>query len=163
MSLGDAGNYLVDILRTDNKHTVEKQQDTGVQLFFKGSTDLINQVFSDCSPLLLRLQTPLVTGQMVQSTTTCTTRRISDNAFLGSSLQIDTLTPVELVDSVMVPVGTFTNVIHVTHTTTAGNQTDDVYIAPGVGIIRIVSMFVGKTQTFDLTGGTIDGQPITGH
>jgi hypothetical protein len=159
---GASGNVLFEIRRTDNKHETDSYTDTGTQLLFKRNDDLIQQVYTTCTPPIVRLQLPLLRGQMFPSTSTCVTRAIAADLFLGSVQDTETYTGTDLIDTMTVMAGTFSNVIRLAHSMTAGNEneTDDIYIAPGVGIIRSVNRFSGQTQTLELTSAKIGGRTI---
>jgi hypothetical protein len=62
----------------------------------------------------------------------------------------------------MVPAGTFNSVVHISGATNQGGQleTDEIYIAPGVGIILQLQTFNGQTYTHELSSGTIGGHPV---
>ncbi len=154
------GNLLFDLRRTDNKHETDSYRDTGTQLLFNRSTDLIQQVYTTCSPPILRLQLPLLRRQMFSSASNCITFTVADNVFLGVVAVSETYTGKDLLDAMTVMAGTFSNVIRLAHSTTLGKETDDIYIAPGVGIIRSVNMSGGQTQTLELTSATISGRTI---
>jgi hypothetical protein len=69
----------------------------------------------------------------------------------------------EIVDSLTVPAGTYSQVVHVHGTTDLSGdlETDEIYIAPGVGAILQLSTAGGQITKHELTGGTIGGQPVS--
>ena len=71
----------------------------------------------------------------------------------------DTFTPIDIVDSVTVVAGTYGPVVHISGTTNLSGEleTDEVYTAPGVGVVLQLITVGGKTTRRELierfTGG----------
>jgi hypothetical protein len=147
------------------KHETQALTDTGSELFFTGGTYLQSGigVSQTCESGLLRLEMPVIAGQTRSSSSRCDVRRISDGVKIGFVDRTDTFTPVSVLPSVTVPAGTFAQVVHFTGTTSLSGdvETNEVDLAPGVGPIRRLSTFGGKTTRLELTGGTIGGVPVS--
>lgn len=144
------------------KHETQSYTDTGSQLFFGGGTDVLRDLRTACTPPLLRLTTPVVAGQMFSTTVQCEVRIVSRDIFVGFINRTDTFTPIDLVDSVTVPAGTYTQVVHISGTTNLSGdlETDEIYIAPGVGVIKQLSIAGGQTTKHELSVARIGGPPV---
>ena len=144
------------------KHEMQSYVDMGSQLFFSGGTDVLRGLNTTCSPSLLRLTTPVVAQQTISTTTVCTVRTVSHDLFVGTINRVDTYTPIELVDSLTLRAGTFAHVVHFSGSTNLSGdlETDEIYIAPGVGAILQLSTAGGQTTRHELISGTIGGHPV---
>jgi hypothetical protein len=162
------GGFLLDDKVTSGQrlesHQTQSYSDTGSQLFYNGFTDLFftPHTSTTCTPPLLRLTTPLVAGQTFSTTVRCEVRFADSGVFVGFVDRSDTYTPIDIVESVTVPAGTFTSVVHISGTTNQSGQleTDEIYLAPGVGIVQQLQKFSGQTYRHDLISGTIGGHPV---
>jgi hypothetical protein len=165
------GGFLVDDQITSGQQLQSQQTqsytDTGNQLLFSGFTQLFSnppapQTRTTCTPPLLRLTTPLVAGQTFSTTVQCDVHFVSNDMFIGFVNRTDTFTPMDIVDSLTVPAGTFTSVVHISGSTNQSGQveTDEIYIAPGVGPILQLATFNGKVYRHELISGTIGGHPV---
>ena len=144
------------------KHETQTYTDTGAQLFFSGGTDEVLKLVTTCSPPLLRLTTPLLAGQMSSTTTHCIVT-FSNGVLVGDIDRTDSFTPIDIVDSVTVPAGIYTNAVHVSgHTKLTGgaDETDEFYFVPGIGAILQLSTAGGQTTRHELIGGVIGGVPV---
>jgi hypothetical protein len=166
----DAGGaFVIDYQEVDSRqktlaHELQSYTDTGSQLFFNGFTDLFYtpHTRTTCSPPLLRLTTPLVAEQTFSTTVQCDVRFTASGVFIGYVSRADTFTPKEVVDSLTVPAGTYTQVVHISGTTSQSGEleTDEIYIAPGVGAILRLATFSGETYRHELISGTVGGLPV---
>ncbi len=173
-----SGGFVIDDLEVDAhnnviKHETQSYTDTGTQLFFDGFTDQVTNVTTDCHHPLLRLMMPLIAGQTFStSDPSCTSVPncvTCDLLFNGQDIgfvdRSDTFTPIEIVSTMTVAAGTFTNVIHISGTTqvvgTGGPETDEIYFAVGVGPILDVATTNGTDFTRrELVSGTIGNVPV---
>ena len=166
------GGFLVDDQISSGQQLQSQQTqsytDTGSQLLFNGFTQLFSnppapfQTRITCNPPLLRLTTPLVAGQTFSTTVKCDLTRVSNGMLIGFVDRTDTFTPIDIVDSVTVPAGTFTSVVHISGSTNQSGQleTDEIYVAPGVGPILQLATFSGQVYRHELISGTIGGHPV---
>ncbi len=161
-----SGAFVIDDLEVDAhsniiKHETQSYTDTGTQLFFQGFTDQTTNVITDCSPPLLRMVMPLIAGQAFSTTIDCT---LSLNGSPFATVhRTDAFTPVEIVDSLTVPVGTFLHVIHISGSTDvegAGHEMDEIYFAVGVGPVLDLATTGGQLTRRELVSGTIGGVPV---
>jgi hypothetical protein len=160
------GAFVVDDLETveqqPRKHERQSYTDTGSQLFFSGGTDLLRDLRTTCNPPLLRLTMPLIAGETFSTTVRCTVRIASRDIFVGFIDRIDTFTPIELLDSLTVIAGTYASVVHIHGTTNLSGdlESNEIYLAPGVGAILQLSTAGGQTTRRELIDGTIGGVPV---
>jgi hypothetical protein len=162
------GGFVVDDQVTSGQQLESRQtqsySDTGSQLLFNGFTDLFftPHTRTTCTPPLLRLTTPLITGQTSSTSAECDVRTVDSGVLIGFVNRTDTVTPKELVERVTVPAGTFTSVVLISGTTIQNGQveTDEIYIAPGVGSILQLTTLSGQTYRHELISGTIGGHPV---
>lgn len=162
------GNFVVDdrntAQQTCNRGTHESQlyTDTGTELFFMGGTDLLCGVRAICEPHLLRLKTPVIAGEPHSTSSVCNARIVSSGVPAGSIDRIDAFTPLDIVASLTVPAGTFSNVLRFSGTTSLSGEveSDEIYIAPGVGIVLQLATFGGQLTKRELVSGTIGGVPV---
>jgi hypothetical protein len=162
------GGFVVDDQVVSGQQVQSHQQqsytDTGSQLLFGGFMDLFftPHTTTTCSPLLLRLVTPLVAEQTFSTSVRCEVRFTESGTFIGFVNRTDTFTPKDVVASLMVAAGTFTNVVHINGSTDQSGQleTDEIYITPGVGIILQLQSFSGQIYRHELISGTIGGVPV---
>jgi hypothetical protein len=159
------GAFVVDDQEVDThqkvvKHEVQSYTDTGSQLLFHSYSDTV--IRTACDPPLLRLTTPLIVGQTFSTSVRCDVYLLSSGAPIGYVDRTDTFTPIELFDSYTVAAGTFSNVVHVSGTTNQGGtpESDEIYLAPGVGPILQLQTFTDQTTTYELTAGTVGGVPV---
>jgi len=147
------------------KHETQSYTDTGSQLLLNGGTLLTDPKYTvrqTCAPALLRLEMPVIAGQTRSTSSRCDVFRISDGVKVGFIDRTDTFTPVSVLASVTVPAGTYMQVVHFTGTVTLSGdvETNEVDLAPGVGPIRQLSTFGGKTTRRELIDGTIGGVSV---
>ena len=162
------GGFVVDDQVVSGQQLQSRQRqsytDTGDQLLFGGFMDLFftPHTTTTCTPPLLRLTTPLVAGQTFSTTVRCEVRFSDSGVFIGFVNRTDTFTPKEVVDSLTVVAGTFTSVVHISGATDQSGQqeTDEIYVAPGVGPILQLQFFSGQLYRHELTSGTIGGHPV---
>jgi len=161
-----SGAFVLDDLQVNGQQTIahERQSytDNGTQLLFNGYTDLLQNVRTTCSPPLIRLVSPLIAGQTFSTTIKCNVSFADSGVPIGFVDRTDTVTPVEIVASVTVPAGTYTNVIHLTGSTNQGGEleNDEFYIMPGIGPILQLQTFTGQTTRHELVDGTINGMSV---
>ena len=168
LSADAQGGFVVDDQIVSGQQLQSHQQqsytDTGSQLLFGGFMDLFftPHTTTTCSPPLLRLVTPLVAEQTFSTTVRCDVRFTDSGVSIGFVNRTDTFTPRDLVDSVTVAAGTYTNVVHISGSTDQSGQleTDEFYIAPGVGAVLQLQSFSGQIYRHELIGGTIGGVPV---
>jgi hypothetical protein len=145
-------------------HEEQSYTDTGDQLLFNGFMDLffMPHTTTTCSPSLLRLVTPLVAEQTFSTTVRCDVRFTDSGVPIGFVNRTDTFTPKDVVDSVTVVAGTYTNVVHISGSTDQSGQleTDEFYIAPGIGAVLQLQSFSGQIYRHELIDGTIGGVPV---
>jgi hypothetical protein len=169
VSSGPGGEFVIDDEEVDSqqevlKHQLQSYTDTGTQLLYSGYTDdtepaLVNVV--TCSPPLLRLVMPLIAGQSFSTTIHCS---VTTNGIpTGYVDETDVFTPIDIVDSIEVAAGTFTNVVHINASrqiTGAALETHEIYFASGVGPILDLVTVGGQTTRSELESGTIGGVPV---
>jgi hypothetical protein len=164
VSVNANGDFTVD-LKQGAAEKQDKYLDTGTQLFFYEEDGVAPApaTTTPCTPALLRLSMPVTAGQTTSTTSTCTIHYPPPTLPTMFSVT-ETMTPIELLDELTVAAGTFTNVVHIHGTRSYGNETDEVYLAPGVGIIhRVQVQKIGSTTqtiTTDLSSATVGGQPV---
>jgi hypothetical protein len=169
VSSDPGGAFVIDDEEFDSqqqvlKHEVQSYTDTGTQLLYNGYTDetypdLVNVI--TCSPPLLRMVMPLIAGQSFSTTIHCSVT--TNGTPTGYVDETDVFTPIEIVDSIEVPAGTFTHVVHIhgsREVTGAGLETHEIYFASGVGPILDVKTIGGQTTRSELESGTIGGVPV---
>ena len=170
ISSDPGGPFVIDDLELDShgktiKHELQSYTDKGNQLLFTGLTDETTDltIVTTCDPQLLRMVMPLIAGQRFATTNVTCNLYLSDGTFIGFVTRTDTFTPVEIVDSLEVPAGTFHQVIHIngsTDVTGTGLETDEIYFVAGVGPILDVATLGGQTTRTELVSGTIGGVPV---
>jgi hypothetical protein len=167
LSSDTSGAFVVDDQEIDThqkvvKHEVQSYTDTGTQLLFYSYSDMLNNVRTVCDPPLLRLTTPLIAGQTFSTSVRCSVYLVSSGIWIGYTDRTDTFTPVERLDSYTVAAGTFSNVVHISGATNQGGtpESDEIYLAPGVGPILQLQTFTDQTTTYELTDGTVGGVPV---
>jgi hypothetical protein len=157
------GTFVVDDQQPTKRQT-QTYLDNGTELFLTEEIiDLMNgqpAVRTNCVPALPRLLTPVMAGQEVSTSSKCDNHIVTTGQYAGTFQLLETLAPIEVVDSLSVPAGTYTNVVHIGGTRSLGNEVDDFYLAPGVGVIRRVTQTTAGTATSELTSATVGGQPI---
>lgn len=160
------GGFVIDDQQVDSSqhvllHVRQAYSDTGSMLFSGGSSDLLRNVRTVCPPLL-RVTIPVIAGQTSSTTVQCDIRTISPDVRVGILNRTDTFTPQEIVDSLTVPAGTYTGVLHIIGTTdlSAEHEADEIYIAPDVGAILQIATIRRQTTRRELIGGTIGGLPV---
>lgn len=146
-----------------DSHQTQSYVDMGTQLLFNGGTDVLADLRTTCNPPLLRLTMPVIAGQTFSTTSRCDVFFIKSGLPVGFINRTDAFTPVGVVDSVTVPAGTYTNVVHFTGSTNLSGdvESDEIYLAPGVGAVLHVATAGGEHTTYELSGGTIGGHPVT--
>ncbi|MBI1815362.1 MAG: hypothetical protein HYR72_10320 [Deltaproteobacteria bacterium] len=163
-SLDTLGNFVLDDQQLDGqkvvKHETQSYSDAITQLFFVGGSDVLRGLSTTCNPLLLRLRMPLIAQEMFSTVSRCTVRR--DNTPIGFIDRTDTFTPIEIVDSITVAAGTYTQVVHLGGSTNLNGdmETDEIYFAPGIGAILRLEKHGTFTTRHELSGGTIGGVPV---
>jgi hypothetical protein len=169
ISSGTGGAFVIEDREVDAHQKILTDQmqsytDAGSQLFFNSFTDLSNtpHVRTACSPPLLRLTTPLVVGQTFSTTIQCDVSFADTGVVFGTVDRTDTFTPKEILDSYTVQGVTYSSVVHISGTTNQSGdlETDEIYIALGVGPILQLAVFSGQTYTHELISGTIGRQPV---
>jgi len=178
VSSDSSGAFVIDDEEVDShqppnviKHELQSYTDTGTQLFFQGFTDQLTNVTTDCHRPLLRMVMPLIAGQTFStSDPTCssmpncvTCDLVYNGQDFGFVDRADTFTPLEIVSTITVAAGTFTNVIHINGSTQVQNtalETDEIYFAVGVGPILDVATTNGQITRTELVSGTIGGVPV---
>lgn len=169
VSSDPSGAFVVDDEEVDSQQQVLKYQvqsytDKGAQLLYNGYTDDTDPDLVDvvtCSPPLLRMVMPLVAGQSFSTTIHCSVTTNGEPS--GYEDETDVFTPIEVVDSVTVPAGTFTHVVHINgsrQVTGAALETHEIYFAFGVGPILDLMTIGGATTRTELVSGTIGGVPV---
>jgi hypothetical protein len=146
------------------KHESQSYTDTGGELLFRGFEDLANRprIRTTCDPPLLRLKTPLIAAENFSTTVRCNVYFLESGVFIGFVDRTDTFTPIEIVESVTVPAGTYTQVLRIDGTTDQSGELENVeiYLAPGVGPILQKSTFGTQTTRRELVSGTVGGVPV---
>lgn len=167
ISLDAQGVFVVDDLVVDSGqrvllHVTQAYTDTGTMLFSGNSTDLLRNLRTACSRPLLRLMIPVLAGQTLSTTVLCDVRTVNPDVLLGTLNRTDTFTPMDIVDTVTVPAGTYTDVLYIAGTTelSGEREADEIYIVPGVGAIVQLSTIRRQTTRHELIGGTIGGLPV---
>lgn len=167
ISLDAQGVFVVDdqVVNADQRvvvHFTQAYTDTGTMLFSGSSTDLLRNLRTSCIPALLRLTTPVIAGQVSSTTVLCDVKTIDPDVLLGALKRTDTFTPLDVVDSLTVPAGTYTQVLHIAGRTdfSGEHEADDIYIAPGVGAILQLATLQRQTTRHELISGTIGGLPV---
>jgi hypothetical protein len=157
------GTFVVDD-QLPTKRQTQTYLDNGTELFLTEEIiDLMNgqpAVRTTCVPALPRLLTPVMAGQEVSTSSKCDNHIVATGQYAGTFQLLETLTPIEAVDSVSVPAGTYRNVVHIGGTRSLGNEIDDFYLAPGVGVIRRVTQTTAGTTTSELTSATVGSQSV---
>lgn len=168
ISVDGQGGFVIDDQVVSGQQLQSRQQqsytDTGSQLLFGGFMDLFftPHTTTVCNPPLLRLVTPLVAEQTFSTTVQCDVRFTESGVFIGFVNRTDTFTPKDVVDSITVAAGTYTNLVHISGSTDQSGQleTDEFYIAPGVGAVLQLQSFSGQIYRHELIDGTIGGVPV---
>lgn len=167
ISVDPDGTFVVDDQVVDSSqrlvvHALQSYTDTGNMLFSGSSTDLLRNVRTACSLPLLRLTTPILAGQISSTTILCEVRTVNPDVLLGTLRRTDTFIPIAIIDSLTVPAGTYTGVLHISGTTdlSGEHEGDEIYIAPGIGAILQLATFRRQTTRHELIGGTIGGLPV---
>jgi len=169
VSSDPGGAFVIDDEEVDSqqqvlKHEVQSYTDRGTQLLYNGYTDetdpdLVNVI--TCNPPLLRMVMPLIAGQSFSTTIHCSVT--TNGTPTGYVDETDVFTPIEIVDSIEVPAGTFTHVVHIhgsRQVTGAALETHEIYFASGVGPILDLATIGGQTTRSELESGTIGGVPV---
>jgi len=165
-SLDADGAFVVDDQQVDGqkviRHELQSYTDTGPQLFFAGGSDLLKNLTTTCDPLLLRLMMPLVAQEVFSTTTRCNVKFTNNGTPVGFIDRIDTFTPIDIVEMVTVEAGTYTQVVHINGSTdlTGDIETDEIFLAPGVGVVLQLSTSNGQTTRHELVDGTIGGMSV---
>lgn len=143
-------------------HEAQEHSAVGSQVVFRSTTDLARQprTRTRCLPALVRLALPLVAGETTSTTSMCEIRLTSNGAFLGSFELTETMTPLEILPSVTVPAGTYGPVIRLRGTRSLGQESNDILLAPGVGIVRRVVTSNQGVRTSELLDGTVAGESV---
>jgi hypothetical protein len=162
------GTFVVDDQVVDSQqhvvlHVSQSYTDAGTMLFSGNSADLLRNVRTVCNPPLLRLTTPIRAGQKSSTTVLCEIRWITPDVVLGTLKRTDAYTPLDIVDNLSIPAGTYSGVLHITGTTdlSGEHEADEIYIVPGVGTIVQLATFRRKTTRHELVSGTVGGLPVT--
>ncbi|MBI4515375.1 MAG: hypothetical protein HY699_06115 [Deltaproteobacteria bacterium] len=144
------------------KHEKQSYTDTGSQLLFHGFDDVLTNTRTICGTPLLRLKTPLIAGEEFSTTVTCDVYFITSGTYIGFVPRTDTFTPIEVLDHFSVLAGTFERVVHIHGSTDQSGEpeSDEIYLAPGVGPILQLATFGGYTTRRELVSGTIGGVPV---
>ncbi len=167
-SADEGGAFVIDDQEVSGqqvrKHEKQSYTDTGSQLLFDGFEELfiIPNTRTTCSPPLLRLKTPLVAGENFSTTVRCNVYFLSSGVYIGYVDRTDTFTPIELLDSYTVLAGTYRHVVHVHGSTNQSGEleSDEIYLAPGIGPILQLATFGTQTTRRELVSGTIGGVPV---
>ena len=157
------GSFVVKDQQVINLQT-QTYQDTGTGVFLlleildpQNGQHLIK---TTCTPTLTRLVVPLIAGQKVSTRSVCSNYDVASGAFIGNFNLVETFLPVDVVPSVSVPAGTFDDVVHIELKRSLGNETDEIYFAPGIGLIRRVIQTGAGTTNVELTSATVGGRTI---
>jgi hypothetical protein len=165
-STDGAGGFVIDdqaVLDDETtKHEIQSYRDTGIDLFFGGATDVLRDLATVCSPMLLRLTMPVIAGQTSSTTVRCDVRIVSRDIPVGHIDRTDTFTPIERLDSLTVEAGTYAPVIRIQGSTNLSGDVEDneIYLAPGIGPILQIATASGQVTRRELIDGTIGGQPV---
>ncbi len=157
----------------DDTFEVETTRDTGVEqrieLLDDGEElsrveviDFDDEVRVTCQSPILILFAPLRAGEQSRSSAACEFRSLQGR-FLGQFQETTVVTPLEIVEEVVVPAGTYNNAIRIRFDTTIGSttETQEILILPGVGILRNEFSTDGEvTKTRELVDGTVGGVPV---
>jgi hypothetical protein len=161
-----AGTFVIDDQEVSGaqvvKHETQSYADSGSNLIFTGGSDVVRDLSTICTPPLLRMTVPVVANQVFSTTSRCNVRMIRTGVPVGFIDRTDTFTPIATVDSITVSAGTYGPVLYFTGVTNLSGEveTDDIYIAPGIGAILRVSTVGGQTTRVELSGGIIGGIPV---
>ena len=164
-SANSAGGFELNDIQVDSSQMLKNERqeysNANGRLTYDGDTDFLQQVRSTCTPKLLRLVLPIIAGQMFSTTSTCQVRTLQ-NLFVGVIQRTDSFMPIEILESLTVPAGTFRHIVHISGSTDAGGfaQTEEAYFAPGIGAVLRLTTAGGDTIRSELVGGTINGHPI---
>jgi hypothetical protein len=160
------GTFSVARTSTDkDERLVYLDGGTFLVLRFIENLDLDSRVNTTCSPSVRQLETPLRIGQAIESTAICEVRTIQGGRRLGQYRQDTAIMPVEILPTATVPAGTYQNVIRLTSEVkfsagSSGSETHEIWLVPGLGLIRDVLKSYGTTETRELLDGTIGGQSV---
>ena len=156
-------DQVVDSLQHLVVHATQSYTDAGTMLFSGNSSDLLRNVRTVCNPPLLRLTTPILAGQQSSTTVLCEIRWITPDVFVGTLKRTDAYTPLDIVDNLSVPAGTYSGVLHITGTTdfSGEHEADEIYIVPGLGTIVQLATLRKQTTRHELVSGTVGGMPVT--
>jgi len=160
------GIFMIDDQVLDGEQVTHHEQqvylDTGAEFSLSGSTDFGTEITVECDPALLHLAMPLIAGQALSTVSQCL--GVAGPSIGLTYRRTDQFTPIELLDSLPVPAGTFAPVIHVRGSMIflRLEEHDEVYLTPGVGVIFQTAMTSKGELLFmrELLHGTIGGQPI---
>ena len=162
----EAGASTFTVRTTEGRdETTEDFVDRGDELTLRRMEEKEEEdVCTECEPELLQLRTPLIAGETSISNSICTIRlrQCRSGTFLGSFPQQNEITPIEQLDSLTVPAGTYQDVIRIRAVAKIldGEEINDLYMAPGIGLIRRDFEFRTTRITRELVDGTIGGQPV---
>jgi hypothetical protein len=173
VSSDPGGAFVIDDEEVDSqqqvlKHEVQSYTDTGTELLYHGYTDETDPALVSvitCDPPLLRMVMPLIAGQSFSTTIHCIITTL-DGTPIGYSDETDVFTPIDIVDSIKVPLGTFTYLVHISgsrQVTGAGLETHEIYFASGVGPVLDLMTIGGQLTRSELVSGTIGGVPVVAH
>lgn len=157
------GSFLVDTWEEGVLTRTESYLDTGHDLYEVGEVDHVDEVRTTCTPALLQMRTPLVVGGITEDGTRCDLRSVRGNRFLGQVQQVTRVIPVEILADVQLPAGRFENVVRIRAENTIGSSVEnfDIWIAPGIGIIRTQESSFGQiNRTAELVDGTVGGVAV---
>ena len=168
VSSDPGGAFVIDDEEVDSSHQIvthelQSYTDTVTKLQYDGFTDEVNNVITTCSPPLLRMVMPLIAGESFSTAIDCNVFSTIDGTFIGTSHETDVFTPIDVVDSINVPAGTFTHLVHISGSRQvegAGLETHEIYFASGVGPILDLATIGGQTTRSELESGTIAGVPV---
>jgi len=148
--------------REGRKHEEEEFVDRTTELVLRATDDLDDDVETRCEPPLVQLEMPLFAGDEFSTTASCTLRTIPGGVFLGSVPQSNFVVAEDLVPSLTVPAGTYENVVRLSSRFLfqGGEELNEAWLAPGIGIIRQVQTTDVITITRELTDGTIAGESV---
>jgi hypothetical protein len=155
----DASGFVVDVVR-GTVHERQSYVDTGGTLLYVSVLDVVHNVRTTCNPRIVRLLAPMHVGDMASTSSTCETRLVSSGQFLGSISFVETFMPVEIVPSFTVPAGTYSNLIRVKQTRTAGMEVNDALLVPGIGIVWRSIETLASSRLYELLDGTVNGHSV---
>ncbi len=153
------GNFVVDEQGTSHKQQFYVVNET--QFLYTGTTDIGRATQTTCTPPLVRLSTPLFAGQSLSTASRC--RNFFNGLFVGTIELTETFTPIEVLDSFTVAAGTYSGVIHLSglRSSSPGQpEADEIYLAPGIGVILQLETTGGQTTRRELIDGTVGGQSV---